>query len=419
MLKTIALIAATLIAAPLCLGVAAAQETLRLATGEAVYRERIALPPDAYLVVETRREDGTLIASARTRADGRQVPLPFSVRAPVDGGALTVAILQGGEANWRSDPVEIPAGEAPHQAGAVLLRSLAPMGRISRLACGAEIVSLGDGGGALMMEARGERFRLSPARAASGARYDAENAKETFFWNKGEISLVSVRGEVLPECRAAPAPADFSAYGNEPGWGIEIHGGRIVLITEYGASRREAALPPPSPEPGATFYHIADWEAEIRIEHSICRDPATGLPYPQSVSARIGTSTGASIGDQALQACGGAPLDLLTGGEWVVEDIAGRGVVDPSHATLLFGADGRVSGGATCNRYSASFRLTGEGLDFGPAAMTRKTCPPALMEQENRFAAALEAATGFDMDETGALLLKSAEGAPLLLARRP
>lgn len=409
MFRLTALIAA-LIVAPL-VSPASAQETLRRSGGEALYRERIALPNDAMLVVETRSEDGTLIASAQTRTSGRQVPLPFSLQAPSSGGVLTASIAYDGETRWRSAPVEIPAGEAPHDAGAVLLRALPPMGRISRLACGAEIAALGDGDGVLTMEARGERFRLAPARVASGARYGAEDAKDTYFWNKGAASLISIRGETLAECRAAPASADFRAYGNEPGWGIEINDGRIVLVTEYGALRREAALPPPSPEPGATFYYVADWKAEIRIEDKICRDAATGVPHPQSVSAKTS--------DQSLTACGGAPLDLLTGGEWLVEDIAERGIVDASHATLIFSADGRVAGAASCNLYSAAFNLTGEGLSLGPIAMTRMMCPPALMEQENRFAAALEAAASFDIGETGALLLKSAKGETLLLARRP
>ncbi|MDX3883529.1 MAG: YbaY family lipoprotein [Sphingomonas sp.] len=58
---------------------------LVLLEGIAIYRQRIALPPDAVLVV--RIEDvsladapSTLIAEARLPTEGRQVPLPYEVQ---------------------------------------------------------------------------------------------------------------------------------------------------------------------------------------------------------------------------------------------------------------------------------------------------------------------------------------------------
>lgn len=108
----------------------------------------------------------------------------------------------------------------------------------------------------------------------------------------------------------------------------------------------------------------------------------------------------------------------LTGGEWVVEDLAQRGVVDSSHTTLAFGDDMRVSGQAGCNRYTADFTVEGDEIRFGPAAMTRKMCVPALMDQEARFTRALAEARRFSIDDSGALALLSDSGARLALARR-
>ena len=55
---------------------------------------------------------------------------------------------------------------------------------------------------------------------------------------------------------------------------------------------------------------------------------------------------------------------LLTGAEWVVEDINRTGVIDNSHLTLAFTAEGRVSGSTNCNRFSGGYSVDGNTLTF-------------------------------------------------------
>ena len=57
--------------------------------------------------------------------------------------------------------------------------------------------------------------------------------------------------------------------------------------------------------------------------------------------------------------------------EWNVETIGGMPVVKKSKATILFLEEGRVAGNAPCNRFTGSFRLTGEGLSFAQMANAR------------------------------------------------
>jgi heat shock protein HslJ len=56
-----------------------------------------------------------------------------------------------------------------------------------------------------------------------------------------------------------------------------------------------------------------------------------------------------------------------------------------------FGADGRVTGSAGCNRYFASFSVEGEALSLGPVGASRRACakPDGVMQQEAAFLAAL------------------------------
>jgi putative lipoprotein len=106
----------------------------------------------------------------------------------------------------------------------------------------------------------------------------------------------------------------------------------------------------------------------------------------------------------------------LVGPDWIVEDIAGRGVVDRSRTSMRFGTDGRVTGLGGCNRYNGGFTLDGAALRFGSAASTLMACPPALAEQEQRFHAALARVRGWRIadgllhltDEGGATVIRLA-----------
>ncbi|MEJ2539489.1 MAG: META domain-containing protein [Gemmatimonadota bacterium] len=108
----------------------------------------------------------------------------------------------------------------------------------------------------------------------------------------------------------------------------------------------------------------------------------------------------------------------LEGPEWVVEDLAGRGIIDRSRMTLEFG-DGRVAGLASCNRYSAEWTSSGPGrMEVGGVVATMRACAPSLMNQERHFLELLERLEAFRFDETGALLLRTSRG-EVILARRP
>jgi heat shock protein HslJ/membrane-bound inhibitor of C-type lysozyme len=319
-------------------------------------------------------------------------------------GTLRGGVFRGGEPLWVSGEVAIAAGDAALDLGAIRLTRFEPMGFASRLTCGDRDVTVGFADQRAILEVDGARHELAPARAASGARFEAPDDPGTWFWSKGETALVSLAGDLLPECRlAVPRPEQpFRARGNEPGWHVDIAAGRIVLVTDHGQERREAPLPAADVEPGAVVYAVAAWDARIRIEDTLCRDTMTGMPYPKTVTVELAERT--------LRGCGGEARDLLTGPVWVVEDIMGRGVVDAARATLDFRPDGRLVGRGSCNRYTAAYELTGEGLTISPGASTRMACAEALMDQESRFFAAMAEVARFDLDATGALLLLALDG---------
>lgn len=90
--------------------------------------------------------------------------------------------------------------------------------------------------------------------------------------------------------------------------------------------------------------------------------------------------------------------DVLPATAWILEDLAGAGVVDRVQATLEFPAQGRASGIGSCNHFSADVTLDGERIGFGAIAATRRSCPEAVMNQESAYFAALEKAERFETD---------------------
>ena len=108
----------------------------------------------------------------------------------------------------------------------------------------------------------------------------------------------------------------------------------------------------------------------------------------------------------------------LLGREWFIEDIAGAGVIDNSHATLLFLADGRLAGSTGCNRLIGSYRSSETALSLQTPGATRMACAPALMHQEQRLLELLPAITQWQIDTKGILVLRTASGQTLTARRR-
>ena len=68
-----------------------AEPAIKVIRGSIVYREKVALPTDAEVVVQlvdvTKADKPVLNAEAKIRTDGRQIPIPFAL--PVDPAKLT------------------------------------------------------------------------------------------------------------------------------------------------------------------------------------------------------------------------------------------------------------------------------------------------------------------------------------------
>jgi heat shock protein HslJ/uncharacterized membrane protein len=253
----------------------------------------------------------------------------------------------------------------------------------------------------------GESFTLRRARSGSGARYEEPNDTRTWVWNKGDTTTVSVRGRVLEPCTAAPVGAEpFRAHGNEPFWSLEIAGQVATWRTPDGGAVAGKMSLPQSIDDGRGYRYtgtIGGVNVVVTTSNRVCHDGMSDLPYPNFVTVEFPVQT--------YRGCGGDPVALLQGAEWHVLDIDGDGVIEDSRVTMSFGPENRLGGIGSCNTFSATYTLTGEGgLTFGDPLATLKACSEPLMKQETNFFTVLRAVKRFDVDSTGVLLLATDDG---------
>lgn len=94
----------------------------------------------------------------------------------------------------------------------------------------------------------------------------------------------------------------------------------------------------------------------------------------------------------------------LVGTNWTLESLhtgdAVSSVIAGSEITAVFDGDGNIAGSAGCNRYFATYNLSGSSLTFGPVGSTKMAChdPEGIMEQENTYLSLLQAVRGYTIE---------------------
>ena len=112
----------------------------------------------------------------------------------------------------------------------------------------------------------------------------------------------------------------------------------------------------------------------------------------------------------------GAPFSF-SGSEWLLEDLGGHGVIDRVQATLTFPETGKVAGNGSCNRFFGPSEMSGDHIKIGPLGSTRMACPEAVMKQETKYLAALQAANHFERKAPYLLVYSKGWEKPLRFTR--
>jgi heat shock protein HslJ len=212
---------------------------------------------------------------------------------------------------------------------------------------------------------------------------------------------------------AQDMPEDVTAAGNEPFWRVDIAGGDFTLSRPDYEPLMLSVVERRTEADGTTVIVSASsspaLSAFLSLAPGPCADTMADQTYPYTATLELG--------DTVLQGCGGDPRDLLTAEEvWTVTEIAGEPIVPGTEVTMSFADSGAVAGSGGCNRFTALYVLTGEGLSLGPAAATRMACPDDIMAKEQVFFAVFDVVMSFSFSEVGELLLIGPQG-PAIVAR--
>ena len=111
---------------------------------------------------------------------------------------------------------------------------------------------------------------------------------------------------------------------------------------------------------------------------------------------------------------------VMTETAWTLQsytDAAGlhRPAGSGTDTTAQFGRDGRMSGNAGCNRYTAAYETRDYSIIISEISSTEMACQgPGVMEQESAFLADLEKASSFRVSESFLKLYNNA-GTPVLV----
>ena len=168
----------------------------------------------------------------------------------------------------------------------------------------------------------------------------------------------------------------FHGLGTEPFWGVSVGDGRILYDALDGEDVSVRA-PPRAETPAG--YRWQTRRITVEVTHEACSDGMSMNVYPRDMKV--------NVDGRDLIGCGGYDYrDDLTGSRWQIVNVTFSEVA--GEAYRLEFTENRVSGRAGCNRFSGSYRRTGDNeLEFGPLAVTRMACPEPQMEHER---AALE-----------------------------
>jgi heat shock protein HslJ len=149
--------------------------------------------------------------------------------------------------------------------------------------------------------------------------------------------------------------------------------------------------------------HPAAPVAITRVAHAGLRTVA-----PLTALALVALALRGAAAPAAAASLEGAPWRL---GSYAGPDGRPRPVLRGTEVTVTF-QDGRVSGSAGCNRYTAGYEVAGDALRVSAAASTQAFCPePAgVMEQEAAYLAALPTASRYRI-EGDRLALEQDDGA--------
>ncbi len=164
----------------------------------------------------------------------------------------------------------------------------------------------------------------------------------------------------------------YKAFGNEPGWTLEIDEQQISYTGDYGETVITVPTPPKRQSLAVKRYLTP--QINVIIMDKPCSDTMA--------DRRFGNSVVLEIGAQTLRGCGGKilPPDDMEDTYWTaVSDSSSA-----SGAELRF-QRGQITGNAGCNGMNAAYRYVDGKLTVSRIMTSKKLCGGAADAYEKRL----------------------------------
>jgi putative lipoprotein len=228
-------------------------------------------------------------------------------------------------------------------------------------------------------------YVMERVESASGAKYEAPGDPETVFWSHGDEAFLAIEGREYSRYVLLMDTIDEDEL-------IVTADGRSYAL-RYVRSASGAKYEAPGNED--TYFWSRGSAATLCLNGDIYRGYDYWLP----------------AGEIWL-----ADQEMPTGIEWKVVSIDGTHVIAGSSVTVTFNADGRVSGNASVNNYTAPWMAYGNKIIISDGISTKKAGMPDMMEQEDKFLEFLPGVVRFVLHKDGLWLINK-DGGELVLTK--
>jgi heat shock protein HslJ len=242
------------------------------------------------------------------------------------------------------------------------------------------------------------QLTLSDGNGAELLVFGAEGAAATLEGTDWRADAIVVDGAL------APVPADIDVT-------LRLDGGQAdgtAACNHYGG--------------GYSLTGDALTFGPMAVTEMACEEPRMSLERAFLAALTATVSFRIDGGQLRLLDGAGADLAVLSApgatqgsieGAWQLAEIVQGDMVAliGSDATVVFGADGSLTGTTGCNTLMSDYAVEGSSLKVGPVATTKMACKDESAQQaEAALLRALEAATAWEISPDGWLVLLDANG---------
>jgi heat shock protein HslJ len=327
--------------------------------------------------------DGSIVAEDMVQVSlGRTAALPRYIRIeqPDQGAMLDI-----------TRPIEVRGSGGALPEGNVVVEVLDAQGNVldrqPTVMQGPEVGTGGEGTWSVELNVDVEPGTAGTIRAYTTSPADGSIMVE----DSVEVSLgqtPAVEAYIKIETPSQGSTLEVSSPIRVSGSGAGLPEGNLVVVAvdESGDVLAEQPVTLQGPDVGAGGE--GTWSVELAV-------PASGMTpgYIGAFSASPKQRDFVATDHIQVTFSGDYTLEGTT---WLVDK-----TIPGSEVTAVF-ADGQVTGSAGCNTYRGTYRSTraagGNTLEIGPLSTTRMMCDEPLMEQEQLYLAALEAATEYTLE---------------------